>query len=670
MGLTQAAEKIGMVAKGVKGPQEALGHAPLPCIAHVMAENRTQHYIVLASCGMKKIRYMDPAYGEMRSVSRTEFCRIWTGILLILAPAAVFRKGNGKTSAMKRYIQLVRPFRKVFIQSLTGALVYSLLGLSTAIYVQKVMDFVLVGHNLNLLNLMSLVMVLLLVLRSIIGYLKNLFLLKTGHQIDSGLIMGYYRHLLNLPQVFFDSMKTGEILSRMSDAVKIRHFINHTTIDLAVSTASIILTLLAMCILSWKLCLMVSAAIPLYAVILFLYDRFNRIILRKTMENAAELEARMVESISSNRSVRELGLQGYCMGRTEQSFIGFLRSNYRAGRASIRTSQATEFVSGLLTLILLWVGSVRVCNQFLSPGELMSFYAMLGYLAAPIASLSGSGRSIRDAGIAAERLYQILDLQRERNSDTGIRIKEFRTALEFRNVDFSYGSGPLLFNDLNFTLRSGSYTGIAGKNGCGKSSLVSLMMAMYHPRKGKILLDSYDTGQINIRDLRRIISVVPQQPELFSGTLLENIAPDEDEPDMRKILNLCEATGLGLLLDKTPDGICMSVGERGYSLSGGERQKMAIVRALYRDPPILILDEGTTALDPLSEENIFALLDNKRRNGMTLILISHKLRNMVRADQILFVDHGCVAEQGSHSELVKRKGEYFKYWNHQNDRPS
>jgi ATP-binding cassette subfamily B protein len=667
MGLTQAAEKIGMVAKGVKGPQGALGHAPLPCIAHVVVENSTQHFIVLASCGNKQIRYMDPAYGEMRSLSRKEFSRIWTGILVILAPAAGFKRGNSKTSAIKRYIQLVRPFRNVFIQSLAGALVYSLLGLSTAIYVQKIMDFVLVGHNLNLLNLMSLVMVLLLVLRSIIGYLKNLFLLKTGHQIDSGLIMGYYRHLLNLPQVFFDSMRTGEILSRMSDAIKIRNFINHTTIDLAVSAASIVLTLLAMSVLSWKLCLLVSAAIPLYALILFAYDRFNRIILRKTMENAAELEARMVESISLNRSVREFSLQEYCMGKTEQSFIGFLRSSYRAGRAAIRSGQATEFVSGMLTLILLWVGSVRVCNQFLTPGELMSFYAMLGYLAGPVASLSGSGRSIRDAGIAAERLYQILDLERERDNETGIRIRKFSAALEFRNVDFSYGSGPLLFNDLNFTLRAGSYTAIAGKNGCGKSTLVSLMMAMYHPRKGKILLDSHDTSQINTRDLRRIISVVPQQPELFSGTLLENIAPDEDKPDMRKILNLCEATGLNLLLDKTPDGILTNIGERGYSLSGGERQRMAIVRALYREPSILILDEATSAMDPLSEENIFALLDAMRRSGMTLIRISHKLHNIIPADRIIFLDHGCVAEQGSHSELVKRKGEYFAYWNLQND---
>ena len=548
---------------------------------------------------------------------------------------------------------------------MTGALVYSLLGLSSAIYVQKIIDFVLVGQNLNLLNLMSFAMILLLVLRNLIGYLKNIFLLKTGHQIDSGLLMFYYRHLLNLPQWFFDNMKTGEILSRMSDAIKIRHFINHSIVDIAVGLTSIILTLLAMSIMSWRLCLMVATAIPVYSLIIYIYDRFNRVILRKTMENAAELEAQMVESISSSRHVREFSLQEYCIGKTEQPYIKFLRSSYRSGRAAIRSNQATELVSGLLTVILLWVGSYRVCNQYLTPGELMSFYTMLGYLLGPLAALTGSSRSIRDAGIAADRLFQILDIEREKNTDSGIGINDFNTTLEFRNVDFRYGSRPLLFRDLSFIIRAGSYTGITGKNGCGKSSLVSLLMALYRPRKGKIIMDGYDVNQLNTRDLRSLISVVPQHLDLFSGSLLENIAPGEKNPDMRKIHELAFNTGLDQLFDKLPDGVYSSIGERGFSLSGGERQRMAIVRALYRDPSILILDEATSALDPQSEKIIFTMLEKTLQRGITLIVISHKLRSVIRADKILYLENGRVAEQGTHTALVRRRGEYFNYWNTQ-----
>ena len=665
-GLTEAAEKIGLTAKGVKGPFEALPGAPLPSIAHVVTSDHMQHFIVVSSVRKRKIRCMDPARGKNISLTHNEFREKWTGVLVILAPNSGFVKGRETRSRISRMASLVRPYRKVIFQSLFGALVYSLLGLSTAIYVQKIMDHVLVNRNMNLLNLMSLAMVFILLLRNGIGFLKNLFLLKTGHQIDGVLMMAYYRHLLSLPQRFFDSMKTGEILSRMGDAIKIRHFINHSVVDLSVSVTSIVLTLLAMSVLSVKLCLLVSASIPLYAIIFFLYDRFNRVILRKTMEKAALLESQMVESVSLSRPVREFNLQDTFFGKTENNFISFLRSTYHAGLAAIRTNQATELVSGLLTIGLLWSGSCQAGNQTLTPGELMSFYAMLGYLLAPLASLTGSSRVIRDAGIAADRLFQIMDLEEEKNPGTGSLLRNFKTCLEFRDVDFRYGSRPLLFKNLNFSIPSGSTCGIAGNNGSGKSSIAALIMALYPPYKGKILMDGFNIDQIGKADLRKIVSIVPQHPDLFSGTLLENIAAGEDRPDMDKIRELVQATGLQTLLEKLPGGLLSTVTERGSSLSGGERQRLAIVRALYRDPDLLILDEATSALDPVSEQQILKLLENGPDRDLTLVIISHKIRSIRKADHILFLDKGRVAEQGTHDDLVRSGGEYARYWELQN----
>ena len=666
LGLTEAAEQMGLTAKGVKGPFEALPNAPLPSIAHVITSDRMQHFMVVSSVRKKYIRCMDPACGKFITLSHDEFQRIWTGVLVILAPGTDFTKGSHTQSKVSRMIDLVKPFRKVIFQALFGALVYSLLGLSTAIYVQKIMDHVLVNRNMNLLNLMSLAMVFLLLLRNGIGFLKNLFLLKTGHQIDGILLMSYYRHLLSLPQRFFDNMKTGEILSRMGDAVKIRHFINQSVVDLGVSVTSILLTLLAMSVLSLKLCLLVSSAIPVYAIIFLLYDRFNRVILRKTMEKAAVLESHMVESVSLSRTVREFNLQKTIFGKTENHFISFLQCTYHAGRAAIRSNQTTELVSGLLTIGLLWSGSYQVSNQSLTPGELMSFYAMLGYLLTPLATLTGSSRAIRDAGIAADRLFQIMDLEEERNSNNGIQLRNFKTGLEFRDVDFRYGSRPLLFQNLNFAIPCGAYFGIAGNNGSGKSSLAALMMALYPPRKGKILLDGFEIGQLNKADLRKMVSIVPQHPDLFSGTLLENIAPGEDTPDMEKIQSLVQATGLQVLLEKLPEGLLSTISERGFSLSGGERQRLAIVRALYRDPDILIMDEATSALDPVSEFQILKLLNERLSKGLTLVMISHKIRSIMRADRVLFLDKGQVVEQGTHDELILLGGKYAHYWELQN----
>ncbi len=666
LGLTEAAEKMGLVAKGVKGPSEALKSAPLPAIAHIIRSDRTQHFIVLASFRKSRVTIMDPAEGRMVSVKQDDFLLQWTGVLVILAPGSGFTKGQRQPSRTKRFMQLIMPFRRTIIQVLFGAFIYSLLGLSTAIYVQKIMDFVLVNLNTNLLNLMSLSMILLGILRNLIGYLKNLFLLKTGHQIDGGLLTGYFRHLLSLPQPFFDRMKTGEILSRMSDAIKIRNFINNSLVDVIVGITSILLTLLAMAFLSRKLCLAVAAGIPIYALIYYLYDRFSRHILRKTMERAAELESELVESVSSSRLVKTFSLQHHFIERMEQRFIGFLSTGYRAGLSAIRSNQATELVSGMITIAIMWTGSYMVCKQSLSPGELMSFYAMMGYLMRPVGGLTGFGRSVREAGIAADRLFQVLDLEQEKNLETGIRKHSFTGTVEFRNVEFGYGSRPLLFKDLNFTIRAGSLTGIAGRNGSGKSSMASLLTALYHPRRGKILMDGCEISQFNRKDLRCLISLVPQHPELFSGTLLENIAPGDKDPDTGKIFQLAAQTGLTELLNNLPDGLYTQIGERGLNLSGGEQQRLAIARSLYREPAVLILDEATSALDPASEQAMLKMLFSHLPDRLTLIIISHKLRTVCQTDNILFLNNGRVAESGSHSSLLQLKGHYHEFWKNQN----
>lgn len=665
LGLTEAAEKMGIRAKAVKGPFDALRNAPLPAIAHIVREDGYHHYVVLSGMGRKKISYMDPARGKLLSVSHEGFRKMWSGVLLILAPGSNFEKGDGTRSIWNRLNGLTRPFRKVILQALAGSVVYSLLGLASAVYVQKIMDHVLVSQNLNLLNLMSVGMMIILLTRNLLGYLKNLFLLKTGHQIDAGLLMGYYRHLLELPQRFFDNMKTGEILSRMNDAIKIRHFINHVALDLVVGLASILLTLLAMSALSGRLCLLVASAIPVYAMIFFLYDRINRVVLRRTMERAAELEAGMVESVTLSRTVREFNLQDFFRQRTERHFTGFLRSAYLAGRSSIRSSQATELVSGFLTVLLLWAGAYRVSNQGLTPGELMSLYTMLGYMLSPLGTLVSASRTFRDAGIAADRLFQILDLEREKAPVPGTGIRKLEKALEFSDVSFRYGAGPLLFKSLSFKIAAGSCTGIAGKNGSGKSSLTALAMALYEPQGGRILFDGVDIRHFNSRDLRKMVSIVPQQIDLFAGTLLENLAPGDGYPDMRRILDITRKTALDRLVDQMPEGFETRIGERGFNLSGGERQRLAIARALYREPSVLILDEATSALDHLAEDRIMEMLAKEKDRGITLVIISHKLQTLRYASRILYLEDGKVVEQGTHGELIRMKGSYHRHWKNQ-----
>lgn len=384
------------------------------------------------------------------------------------------------------------------------------------------------------------------------------------------------------------------------------------------------------------------------------------------MEKAADLESRLVDAIRAQRTVRVFNLQDSTFKKAESGFIDLIGMNFRGGLISIRVSETGDFFSGLITILLLWVGSHRVLQNLLSPGELMSFYAMLGYLMGPVRSLTGMNRTIRDATIAADRLFQILDLEREKNQQTGIRISAISHDIHFRKVDFRYGSRPLLFKGLDFSIPRSAMTGILGKSGCGKSSIASLLLGIYPPGKGSILINNCDINQLNKIQLRQALALVPQQPEIISGTILDNICPGEKDPPTDRIMQIAEQTGMSGFLNDLPEGIYTTVGEQGLTLSGGERQRIAMARALYRKPQILILDEFTSGLDVEAEKEMLRLVQSMKGQGMTLLVISHKLQVVSQADHIILISDGKVAESGHHDQLYASGGQYRKYWQQQN----
>jgi len=244
LGLIEAAEKLGLLAKGVRGNHEAVKSIPLPAIAHMKLPNGLLHFVVLYKISRSWVDFMDPVDGKIHRKKTEDFLSLWTGVLILVSPMNHFHRGNLKMSMRKRIFQVIRPASGLILQALAGAFAFSLLGLATSVYVQKIIDHILPGQNTNLLNLLSIIMIILLLFRIFIGSSKSIFLMKAGQYIDGALILGYYRHLLSLPQKFFDTMRTGEILSRINDAVKIRHFISEVSIDLIVNVFIIACTLI------------------------------------------------------------------------------------------------------------------------------------------------------------------------------------------------------------------------------------------------------------------------------------------------------------------------------------------------------------------------------------------------------------------------------------------
>lgn len=666
LGIIEAAKKLGLEAKGVKGPFECLTEIPKPAIAHVVVKEVLQHFVVIYKVTDKYILIMDPGDGKLHKKSHEEFKKEWTGILVLLHPAETFQKGDLKKSTLKSFIELLRPHKSVMGQALFGALVYSILGLSTAIYVGKITDYVLVDRNINLLNLMGILMILIILLRTFVGSMKSILALKTGQRIDASLILGYYKHLLTLPQQFFDTMRVGEIISRVNDAVKIRNFINNVSLDLAVNLLIMIFTLIVMFVYSWKLAAITLVSAPLFILTYVLFNRLNKKYQRNIMESSAELESQLVESLNSIATIKRFGIESFANLKTEIRFVHLLKNTYTSAYGAIIANGGIEFISTGITIAVLWAGSNFVIDKEITPGTLMVFYSLVGYVLTPVGKLISSNQTIQDAMIAADRLFQIMDLEREQDETNKIILKrEMVGNIQFENVAFRYGSRKQVFESLNLSIHKSETTAIIGESGSGKTTLISLIQNLYPIQAGSIRIGDYNITQINNESLRQIVGTVPQQIELFAGSIIENIALGDFEPDMQKIMQLCDQLGIKDFIEKLPNAYLTQIGEHGVSLSGGEKQRIAIARALYKNPEILIFDEATSSLDSISEKYVKRTLSALAKEGKTIIIIAHRLSTVKHADTIIVLENGKMMESGTHDQLIHSDGIYCKLWNEQ-----
>jgi ATP-binding cassette, subfamily C, bacteriocin exporter len=666
LGLIEAANKIGFIAKGVKGPFESIFQIPKPAILHVIINKSLQHYIVLININKNYIKFMDPFDGEIHKKSHKEFLEIWTGIMLLIVPSEGFRTDSVNKSVLRRFFLLLEPHKTVLVQAFFGALIYSILGLTTSIYVQKVIDFVLVEGNINLLNLLSVLMILILLLKVFISTMKSVFVLKIGQNIDMILIIGYYKHLLTLPQFFFDTMRVGEIISRINDAVKIRVFISNVFIEVVASFLIVVFTIGFMSLYSVKLAFIVFIGIVLYSVVYFIYNNHNKKYLRKIMENAADVESHLVESINNIATIKHFGIEIYSNVKTETRFIKLLKSTYVSNKSNVVINNLSELIAGGLTITIIWLGSLMVVNQEFTPGILLSFYALLAYLISPVKQLINSNQIIQDALIASDRLFQIMDLDRDEGENNKVTLeRSLIDSIKFANVSFRYGTRVQVFKNLNFIAQKGMITAIVGESGSGKSSIISILQKLYPIQSGSIEIGKFNLHYIRNSSLRKLIGIVPQKIELFAGTITENIALGVSEPNMKQIIEVCEMLHLKDFIENLPGGYNASIGEHGISLSGGECQRIAIARALYKSPEILILDEATSSLDPVAEMHVKSVMDMMRSQGKTIIVISHRLSTVMHADKICVIHNGGLAEEGTHTELMKARGRYFDMWKQQ-----
>jgi ATP-binding cassette, subfamily C, bacteriocin exporter len=658
--LIAAAEQLGFQVKGAKKRGIMLTSLPVPTVFHMVFENGLQHFVVAYKITKEKISFMDPAIGEIVTCSISEFENNWSGVILLIAPSVSFRGADKKESVYPRFWLLIKPHRNLLMLALGGAGIYTVLGLSTSIYVQKIFDLGLQNKNMPLISLMSVTMIIVFIFRMLVGYLKSLLVLKSGQQIDNCLILGYYKHLLNLPQLFFDSMRVGEILSRVNDAVRIRIFINDVAVNVVLNLLSVALCLAVMFLYYWKMALAILCSIPVYLLIYEVSNRVNKKWQRKIMETSAVLESHLVETVQGITTIRRFGAATWFNLKTENRLVLMKRAVFESARNGLLLGHLSEAVTGVITIGILWAGSSWVIDHRLSPGELMSFYTLTAFFTLPIQALIGINRSVQDALIAADRLFEILDLETEQTKGSG--IEEFPEGdIEFKGVDFSYSPSFPVFTGLQLLFPQKSITGVMGETGSGKSTLISLIQKFYIPNAGNIQIGNQDIRDISTDLIRRKISAVPQHTDIFQGDFISNIALGDSQPDLQMVFDICRRLGLDEAIDRLPDRYQTVIQEQGINLSGGQKQKIGIARALYSNPTILFLDEATSALDPESEQKVLDTLLWFLGLKKTIIMIAHRKSSLKCCDGLIYIKQG-KAEFFEKNPLRLRESQGYADW--------
>lgn len=659
LGIVEAAEEFNFNAKGFKANENSLNKIPLPAIAHIKTEKEYYHYVVVYKVSSDFIWIMDPNEGKIVKKYLKSFIESWTGIIVLLTPNDNFHAKSEKISIIKRFFNLVKPHFFNLIQIVIFSLLYTLIGFSTSAYIQHITDVIIPEKNIELLHSFSILLISVIIFQILIHYYKNLLMLKIGQKVDESLIIGYFNHLLTLPQKFFDSMRIGEIVTRLNDALKIRVFIIDVTIELFINFFILFFSLLFMTIYSWKLTLIIFFSTPIYIVIYIVFNKINKCLERKMMVTTAMVESNLIESIEAIKTIKSFGISKKVKKANYERFMEYFNTIFKSGKMSILSNISVEGISKTSIVVLFWIGAYLVIQNELTLGELFFFYSVFIFFSQPIIGILKSNTTIQKAFIAAERLFEIIDIELVQDGAQSIILSNNDiTHIHFQDVSFKYNNKKEIFEKLNINFSVKEFSVITGTSGSGKSTIINLLQKLYYPQSGAILFGNINLNEVNDDNLRKKLVCVPQCIDFFKGTIFQNIVLNDQIIDEEKIITLSKSFEFHKEILKLPDNYNFHIDEKGQNLSGGQKQMIAILRSLYVNPDIILLDEATSALDRKLEKKVLETLYNYRLEGKTIIFVSHKVDVMKRADKVYFLIDGQVKEEGDFNTLVHNNADF------------
>lgn len=690
--IMRAAASVGLSAEALSGNLGELfdglnkNEFKVPFIAHTITEDNYSHFVVVSAIDEKRIHIYDPAKGRVTE-SLTEFACDWTGNIITFVKNRDFKKQRGTKKGILGFLSLLNGQFHKFIGIIILSIFISGVGIVGAFAFQLIIDhssemvapetetahehdieFLTDSEMLNMVlekasnyfehlqadrvSSLFACLIVLYAIAAIIQYIRGRLIISMTKQIDFGITLPYFNKIVEMPISSVIRRKTGDYLSRYTDISSIREAISTAAIMMIIDMVMAVGCGLILYFQNTKLFFVAGAIILVYSVVVICNRTRIRDSNRKFMERNAYVQSYMKESIDEIETLKSVNAEECIQSIMRKKFVSYIDAAVH--KSHIVMAQEV-FATGLETIgiaIILWRGFIMVIQNQITLGELITFYALFGYLITPVKNLIELQPVLQSGTVAAERLRDVLDMPTEKTEGRSMGTSKSIESWKVSDVCFGYGSQDTLLKNITFSFRKGDRVALVGESGGGKTTLAKLFVRFFDPESGCILADGVDIKDYNIKSLRNVIAYVSNNTGLYSGTLYDNLMLGNPNCSDEWIQKICDIMGISDLVS-SDKGKQFVIEEDGANLSSGQKQRIVIARALLRKPKLIILDEATSNLDIHAEMKILNAIETELED-ITILMISHRISSIKKFDKIVVMQGGKIVEEGINDELMGR----------------
>lgn len=668
LGISEAAEKLGFRTYGVRLSLEQLKEVELPCILHW----NQNHFVILYKIRRGKYYISDPASGLL-SYNEKEFSKNWfstkelhAGLSLVLSPGPDFYQIDEEEPELKlewsKIFTYFYKYKKLFVQLILGMVLGTILSLITPFLTQSVVDIGINTKNISFINLILIAQLMLFVGSTAVAFIRSWIMLHISTRVNISILTDLLIKIMKLPMHFFDLKTHGDIMQRMFDQQRIESFLTGSTLNTLFSLVNMVIFGSLLLIYHETIFLVFFAATVLYTLWILAFMKYRRQLDEKRFKIASENQTYMVEMIQSIKDIKLNNAQKQKRWGWEALQAKLFKFKVESLALSQYQSIGSMAINQAKGILITYISAKAVIDGDITLGGMMAIQYIVGMVSNPVESLLGFMQSYQDAKISLERLNEIYETEEEENiqKDYFTQLPQDKT-IEIKNLTFRYfgaGNDPI-FTKLNLSFPEGKTTAIVGTSGSGKTTIIKLLLRYYNPEEGEILIGGKKLDQIDFGLWRDSCGSVLQENYVYADTIERNIAVNDEVADKELLNNAINVANMEQLIADEPFGLATKIGTAGKGISQGQRQRLMIARAVYKNPAYLFLDEATNSLDANNEKEIVEKLDqffNKR----TVIVVAHRLSTVKNADNIVVLEKGAVVEQGTHQELTALRGSYYE----------